>query len=128
MNNRSLEYFCYSGIIMKIVYCKRFPPLGFSAINLFGFIIVRKDYGNLSEADKIHELIHTKQMVELLWIFFYLFYIIEWIIRFIQYRDKLEAYKNISFEREAYSMMYNRSYLKQRSSFAFTNYYKIKKK
>lgn len=128
MNNGALKYFCYSSNTMKIIYSKHVPPIGFSAINLFGLIVARKDYGKLSEADKNHELIHTRQMVEMLFLLFYLCYIVEWIIRLIQYRNRYEAYKNISFEREAYATMYNRSYLKHRKLFAFTRYYKIRKK
>nr|DAU35071.1 MAG TPA: hypothetical protein [Caudoviricetes sp.] len=37
-----------------------------------------------------------------MWIGFYLWYIIEYLIRLIMYRDTKLAYKNISFEREAY--------------------------
>ncbi|MBK5721511.1 hypothetical protein JGH11_11570, partial [Dysgonomonas sp. Marseille-P4677] len=63
---------------MKIIYSKHFPPNDFGAINLFGLVIARKDYGKLSEADKNHELIHTRQMTEMLFLFFYLCYIVEW--------------------------------------------------
>ena len=43
---------------------------------------------------------HTAQMKEMLYIFFYLWYVVEWIIRLFM---KGNAYRNISFEREAYS-------------------------
>lgn len=109
---------------MKIVYSKNFPPKDFGAINLFGLIIVRKEYGTLTDAEINHELIHTRQMLEMLVIFFYASYVIEWLIRLIQYRDRLKAYENISYEREAYSSMYNLSYLKNRKAFAFRHYYK----
>lgn len=109
---------------MKIIHSKNFPPKDFGAINLFGLIIVRKDYGKLTDAEKNHELIHTRQMLEMLVIFFYLSYIIEWLICLIQYRDRLEAYENISYEREAYSCMYNLTYLKDRQMFSFRHYYK----
>lgn len=109
---------------MKIVYSKYFPPKGFGAINLFGLIIVRKDYGILSNAEKNHERIHTRQILEMLIVFFYAAYIIEWIFRLIQYRDRMKAYRNISFEREAYSHMYGLDYLKKRKIFAFRHYYR----
>lgn len=111
---------------MRIIYSKRFPPKDFGAINLFGLIIVREDYGPLSEAEKNHEQIHTRQMLEMLIFLFYLCYILEWLIRLIQYKNRLRAYENISFEREAYSQMYDLSYLKRRKLFAFRSYYKKK--
>lgn len=91
---------------------------------MFGIIIVRKDYGNLNDAEKNHELIHTRQMLEMLIIFFYLSYFAEWIIRLCQYQNRLKAYMNISYEREAYSNMSDSSYLKKRKLFAFRKYYK----
>lgn len=109
---------------MRILYSKHFPPKDFGAINLFGIIIVRKDYGILDAVDRNHERIHTRQMLEMLVIPFYLSYVIEWLIRYIQYRDRLVAYENISFEREAYTNMYNETYLMKRKLFAFIHYYK----
>lgn len=112
---------------MRIFYSKHFPPKDFGAINLLGLIIVRKDYGKLSETEKNHERIHTRQMLEMLVIFFYLSYGIEWLVRLIQYRDRLKAYYNISYEREAYRCMDDLSYLKRRRLFAFIHYYKRRK-
>ncbi|WP_029903783.1 hypothetical protein [Prevotella sp. 10(H)] len=111
---------------MRFIYSKHFPPKDFGAINLFGLIIVRKDYGSLTRVEQNHEQIHTQQMMEMLFVVFYLFYIIEWLVRLIQYRDRMKAYQNISFEREAYACMYDLSYLKKRKLFAFRNYYRKK--
>lgn len=109
---------------MRIFYSKYFPPKGFAAINIFGIIIGRKDYGRLSRQQINHEQIHTSQIKELLWIFFYLLYFFEWLIRIIQYRNLLKAYYNISFEREAYSNDKYADYLRKRSRYSFVNYYK----
>jgi len=107
---------------MKVFYSKHFPPKGFLAINLFGIIIGRSEYGKLSELELNHEKIHSKQIIEMLWIFFYLFYFIEWIVRLIQFRNPLQAYYNISFEREAYSNDKNLDYLKKRKWYSSFNY------
>lgn len=112
---------------MKIFYSKRFPPKGFTAINLFGIIIGRKEYGFLTKEQINHEKIHTHQIIELLWIFFYLLYFFEWLIRLIQFRDRIEAYYNISFEREAYSNDNNLEYLQNRSWYSFVHYYRLSK-
>ena len=110
---------------MKIFYNRYFPPKGFAAINLFGIIIGRKEYGSLDKYEINHEKIHTKQIVELIGFLFYILYFVEWIFRLMQYRDRLQAYYNISFEREAYENGNNLSYLKGRKLFSFRHYYRI---
>lgn len=109
---------------MKIVYSKHFPPKGFSAINLFGIIIGRKEYGILTKQEINHENIHTTQIKELLGVFFYVLYLFEWLIRLMQYRNMRLAYYNISFEREAYMNDSNLKYLDGRPSFSFVKYYR----
>ena len=113
---------------MKVIYNKRLPIKGYTAINLFGIIFARKEFKPISERTLNHELIHTAQMKELLYIFFYLWYGIEWLVRLIQYRDSKEAYLNISFEREAYKNQYDLSYLKYRKKYEFRKYLSISKK
>lgn len=72
--------------------------------------------------DENHEAIHIKQGNEMLWIFFYLWYGIEWLFRLIQYRDKMLAYYNISFEREAYINQLDDEYLIKRKLFSWIKY------
>ena len=62
---------------MKIVKTKWFPFGGYKAINLFGILFTKSD---LSETEINHEAIHTAQMKEMLYIFFYIWYAIEYII------------------------------------------------
>lgn len=106
---------------MKIIYSRWFPPGNYKCINLFGVFLAKKE---LSAVNINHESIHTAQGKEMLWVFFYLWYIIEWGIRLIQYLDQNAAYRNISFEREAYTNQSNFDYLNTRSSWAFLNYMK----
>lgn len=105
---------------MKIIYNNIIPFPGYKAINLFGLLFVRKD-AIMSEEDINHESIHTAQMKEMLYIFFYIWYIIEWIIRLFK---KGNAYRNISFEQEAYSNEDNLEYLKDRKYYAWFKYIK----
>lgn len=70
----------------------------------------------------IHENIHLKQQKEMLIVFFYLWYGIEWIVRLIQYKDSHEAYRNISFEREAYNNEYDDEYLSIRKFYEWIHY------
>lgn len=103
---------------MIIISNNIIPFKGFTAINLFGILFVRKD-AVISEQTINHEKIHTAQMKEMLYFFFYLWYIIEWIIRLFM---KGNAYRNISFEREAYANQYNLNYLGDRKRYAWLNY------
>ena len=75
-----------------------------------------------------HEKIHLRQQLELLVLPFYIFYVLEYIIRLIQYKNKDLAYRNISFEREAYTNETDSDYLKNRSFFGFLNYLTLKEK
>ena len=101
------------------------PFVGYLAMMLFGLIFFRKDYESyLYDKNKRtyiltminHENIHKEQIKDfttfLKWcpplqlfiggIIFYLIYFFEWIIRlFVNGPSK--AYKNISFEQEAYN-------------------------
>lgn len=106
---------------MKIIYNKFIPFKGFYAINLFGVLFVR---GTRVPSDHVinHESIHTAQMKELLYIFFYMLYFFEWVFKLIKYGDSVKAYKNISFEREAYSYEYDLDYLNTRKHFASFKY------
>lgn len=54
-------------------------------------------------------------------VFFYLWYVIEWLVRLIQYKDSHEAYRNISFEREAYNNEYD-EYLGVRKPYEWVHY------
>lgn len=69
-----------------------------------------------------HERIHLRQQLELLIILFYLWYMIEFIYRFVQFGNRYKAYRNISFEREAYSKENDLDYLKSRSFLSFIKF------
>lgn len=108
---------------MKIIKNNIIPFKGFVAITLWPFIFIRKDkYKQYNYIIKCHEKIHGKQQKELLIIFFLLWYGIEWFIKWIYYNNCLRAYKNISFEREAYSNQNNTEYLGKRKPFSFIHY------
>ena len=53
-------------------------------------------------------------------LFFYLWYVIEWFIRIFINGNK--AYVSLSFEREAYGNAYNMDYLKTRKPFSWLKY------
>lgn len=101
----------------KVIRIKRFPiGGGFCAINLFGVIFTVQ---KLNDVELNHELIHTAQERELLYIGFYIWYIIEWLCLYIKYRDGIKAYFHIRFEQEAYRHEYDLGYLKNRKHYHY---------
>ncbi len=72
-----------------------------------------------------HEMIHYYQQREILVLPFFLWYGVEFLFRLIQYRNWKKAYRNISFEREAYANEVNYDYLRNvRVRFAWIKYLK----
>lgn len=105
---------------MKIIHNKWIPfGRGMYAINLFGIIFTKQ---HLSRVDQNHEYIHTLQQRELLFVFFYLLYVTEWIVRVIQTRSLIKGYLRISFEREAYENQRLLDYRETREFFAWRKY------
>jgi len=111
---------------MIIIYNKYLPTKKFTAINLFGIIFARKEHKELEEYEINHEKIHSAQIVELLGIFYYIFYVMEWLFRLCIYRDSFKAYHNISFEREAYANHNDFDYLRKRKPYSFIRYFNKK--
>ena len=70
-----------------------------------------------------HERIHLRQQLELLIVFFYVWYLLEYLCRLVQFRDRKKAYYAISFEREAYENEKDLGYLKARSFWKFLRYF-----
>ena len=103
---------------MLIIRNKYIPFKGFSAINILGILFVRPKT-RVTPRLLNHERIHTAQMLEMLVVGFYLWYIAEWLIR-LPMRGR--AYSNISFEREAYEHMHDPNYLLTRRRFAWWKY------
>ena len=76
----------------------------------------------LLQSAHAHEMIHSRQQAELLWLGFYLWYVVEWIVRLAIYRNGFKAYRSISFEREAYAKQGEIGYLKKRKLFAWREF------
>lgn len=108
---------------MKIKYSRIIPFKGFYAINLFGTYVIRKEYEGepIRESTLNHEAIHTAQMKEMGYIFFYIWYFIEWLIRLII--NGRYAYYMLSFEQEARDNQYDKEYLTIREQYRWFKYY-----
>lgn len=89
---------------------------------LYPFILLKSKSLKTNKIIVNHEKIHLRQQIEFLILPFYLWYLIEFLVRWIQFKEIERAYLNISFEREAYTNEKNLTYLKKRKFWAFFNY------
>lgn len=97
-----------------ILISKYIVPKGYLGITIFPFMFLKTKALKGNAVLVNHEKIHLRQQLELLIIPFYIIYMIEFLIRLIQYRKWHLAYRNISFEREAYKNEKDLDYLKSR--------------
>lgn len=111
---------------MFVIVVKYLIPKGYSGMAVFPFILVKYDFNKTNGVFLNHEKIHLRQQLEMLVVPFFICYILEYLIRLIQYKNKDLAYRNISFEREAYSNEIDLNYLKRRSFFKFLHYIQLK--
>lgn len=101
-------------------FLRLITPKWVVAITIYPWIFSREA---MSEETLNHERIHLAQQKEMFVIPFFLLYIIEWVLR-LPFGN---AYKNISFEREAYANENNHSYLNDRKKYSNINYITRKK-
>ena len=107
---------------MFLIAAKYLIPKGYRGLALFPFVFVKYALDKKNEFFVNHERIHLRQQLEMLVIPFFVWYFLEFLVRFIQYGNFDLAYRNISFEREAYAKEKDLGYLKQRSFFTFFKY------
>lgn len=106
-----------------IVIENRFIPFrGYKLMNVCGILFKRFDTSCVSTDDLNHERIHTRQMVELLFVGF-LLYIVEWFVRLLICRNATLAYRSVSFEREAYGHEHESDYIINRRHYAFIKHF-----
>ncbi|CCH52050.1 hypothetical protein BN8_01023 [Fibrisoma limi BUZ 3] len=122
--NLGKPYFRMAKLSKKLIITV--PFLGPDGMALFPFILVRRPDPGPTLLN--HERIHLRQQLELGIVPFYLWYGIEYLIRRWQYRDHYTAYRNISFEREAFSNERDLQYLTTRTWFAFSQYLRTTQK
>ena len=110
-------------IIISPNIIKYFTPKKIAGITLFPFIIVEKKDLKYDKTFINHELIHIYQQMELFVILFVILYYIEFFILLLKYKNVTQAYRNISFEREAYENETNYNYVETRKWFSFIKYW-----
>ena len=97
-------------------------------IVLFCFVFLNKRSKLLNKEEIAtllnHERIHVRQQLELLILPFFIIYVAEWLILLLKYQNKHLAYRNISFEKEAYDMAGSLNYLKKRKPYFWLSYWR----
>lgn len=118
-------------MITKVIPNRLLPLPGFAAINLFGLLFTRKGV-TVDDTLLRHEEIHTRQMREMGYLPFYLWYLAEWTVRVLyrllalpftpraeRRRRLYDAYARLWFEREAYLHADDPAYLSRRRPYAW---------
>jgi hypothetical protein len=113
---------CEPRVKIMTNFLKFFLGKNIAGITLCPFgIYIKREY--LTKRQTInHEKIHWQQQLELLIIFFYIWYLMEWFIRI--FVNGKAAYRSLSFEREAYSNENNNDYLNTRKPYTWLKYIK----
>ena len=96
---------------MKIIRNKFIPFKGYKAINIFGVVFTRSDQ-ELSDVTINHEKIHTAQIREALYMFYYPLYLLAW--AFVGF-----SYDRHPMEDECEAHETDPGYLKRRKLFAW---------
>jgi hypothetical protein len=112
---------------MFVIVAKYLIPKGYRGLTVFPFVFVKYRFDSDNKVLVNHEKIHLRQQLELLVLPFFVWYFVEYAIRLLQYKNANLAYRNISFEREAYANELHLDYLKTRRFFNFLNYLNIKR-
>jgi len=100
-------------------------PKGYTGLTIYPFVFLKYEYLKTDKVLINHEKIHLCQQLEMLILPFYVFYVLEFIVRLCQYRSWHKAYRNISFERESYYNESNLKYIQQRSLWSFLKYLRV---
>ena len=107
---------------MIVIVSKYLLPKGYRGLTLWPFVLLkhRQDKGNMILLN--HERIHIKQQLELLIIPFYIWYLLDFLFKWIKFKDRNKAYRNIIFEKEAYENEKDLHFLSKRPFWNFLKY------
>ena len=103
---------------MVILIKPKLVPKG-HAITIYPFILLNNKEQRDNHELINHERIHLKQQAEMLIIPFYIAYAVNYAINLFRYDLKRVAYRNIIFEKEAYSNKHNLNYIETRKFWGF---------
>ena len=110
-------------MVLKRIYLKHFPFKGYIALTLCPWVFIREDLKHkYTDTVDRHETTHAFQQLETLWVFFFLIYGLEYLIKLLITFSHKRAYKSISFEQEAYDHEDETYYNDVRKDFAWVKY------
>lgn len=110
-------------LVVLIIVCTYLLSSRFNAVTLWPFIVLKHKDLKHDAVLLHHERIHLRQQLELLVIPFYVWYVVEWLILCCKYNNRFEAYRNISFEKEAYQNEKDLNFLQARPFWNFLKFY-----
>ncbi|SFA43345.1 hypothetical protein SAMN04488511_103322 [Pedobacter suwonensis] len=93
-----------------VLIVKKLPAAGMA---IFPFILLKSAAFKNDQEIINHEKIHLRQQLELLVFPFYILYLLNYLINLIRYKKHNLAYRNIVFEKEAYTHETDLNYLKK---------------
>ncbi len=105
-----------------MIIVTRFFFSGYSALTIWPFIFIKDKSLRSNKLLINHEKIHLRQQIDLLWAPFFVWYLLEFVLKLIKYKNWQTAYYAISFEREAYQNEQNFEYTQNRKWGAFIKY------
>jgi hypothetical protein len=111
---------------MILIVFKYLTPRGFRGLTFFPFVFIASKSDKQNKVFINHERIHLRQQLELLILPFYVWYMLEFMIRLAYCKNRKKAYYSISFEQEAYAKEKDFDYLKERKWYAFIRFVKGK--
>jgi hypothetical protein len=105
-------------ILLKSKYLKKYK-----GITLWPLLLVKDKEYVKDLVFMNHEHIHAAQQKELLVLFFYIGYAMDYLIQLVKVKNHHKAYRNCVFEREAYSNEADLNYLNSRKLWSFLKFY-----
>jgi hypothetical protein len=96
--------------------------LPYSGMAVFPFVLIKHTDFKWSKTLVYHERIHLMQQLELLILPFYFFYVFNYCVNLVRFRNHDRAYREIIFEKEAYQNEKEINYLRKRPFWAFLRY------
>ncbi|MDJ0644893.1 MAG: hypothetical protein QNJ57_02815 [Flavobacteriaceae bacterium] len=109
-----------------ILFSKLLIPKNYNGLAIYPFIFLKNKALSNNDVLINHERIHLRQQAELLIVFFFIWYILEFLFHLIRTFSWNRAYRSISFEKEAYKNEGNPNYLLDRKFWSFLKYFNQK--
>jgi hypothetical protein len=110
-------------MIIQHKFSAKLLGIRYTAMCIWPFLFIKPGTDLTRRTELLnHEKIHARQQLEMLWLFFFLWYGVEYLIRLIRYHDLHRAYKELSHEREARENDGDPGYLLRRKPFAWIRY------